>query len=227
MSGRSWPLAEPAAASPLGPASWTAGTHEQPHQQPRLSTAIRDQPLCQALVLPNREAHMEIPISALQGNVAGNDVTILGPLGKVWGKAIVINEAEDRKIMEVMMSRGTGESLVASVTRVGDSSVAEPSLEIRGADGALYATLARRPGSSTAFEARRAASTDLPPLAVINGDPSNLRLTAVAGADGRPYASAARGRARANGVEHLELRMMRGVDTALLLSSMLAVILLF
>jgi len=224
----SWPLVEPAFATPR-PAPATAKSMDQPGStSPRLTAMTRHEPLCQALVLPNREAHMEIPISALQGSAAGSDVTILGPLGKAWGRAAFTHKAQGERVMEIMMSRTQGESFVASVTRPSDAATDEPAaLEIRGPDGELYGTLARRPGSTTAFEARRATSAEMPPLVVINGDPAYLRLTAVAGADGRPFASVARGRARANGAEHLELRMMRGVDTALLLSCILAVFCFF
>lgn len=185
--------------------------------------------LCPALVLPSREAHMEIPVAALQAAVPGSEVTILGPLGKAWGKA-VLREDQGFRSLSIVMANHQGDTPVASVAVVSLGGSDGPTVEIRTPDGLPFGMLSRRPGSAFAFEARPAGGAggeDTAPLVVLNGDPTNLRLTAVAGADGSPQASAARGRARAGGEERLELRMMKGVDTALLLTCMLAVMVLF
>eukprot|EP00445_Apocalathium_hangoei_P019348 CAMPEP_0203892026 /NCGR_PEP_ID=MMETSP0359-20131031/35238_1 /ASSEMBLY_ACC=CAM_ASM_000338 /TAXON_ID=268821 /ORGANISM="Scrippsiella Hangoei, Strain SHTV-5" /LENGTH=568 /DNA_ID=CAMNT_0050813905 /DNA_START=60 /DNA_END=1766 /DNA_ORIENTATION=- len=175
------------------------------------------------------EAHMEIPVAALQAAVPGSEVTILGPLGKAWGKA-VLREDQGFRSISIVMTNHQGDTPVASVAVVSLGGSDGPTVEIRTPDGFPFGMVSRRPGSAFAFEARPACGAggeDAAPLVVLNGDPTNLRLTAVAGADGSPQASAARGRARAGGEERLELRMMKGVDTALLLTCMLAVMVLF
>mmetsp|Transcript_165566 Transcript_165566/g.531348 ORF Transcript_165566/g.531348 Transcript_165566/m.531348 type:complete len:569 (-) Transcript_165566:84-1790(-) len=224
---RSWPASEAANAAALQTGSMPARP-----SLPVPSGATRQTSggaLCPALVLPSREAHMEIPVAALQAAVPGSEVTILGPLGKAWGKA-VLREDQGFRSISIVMTNHQGDTPVASVAVVSLGGSDGPTVEIRTPDGFPFGMVSRRPGSAFAFEARPACGAggeDAAPLVVLNGDPTNLRLTAVAGADGSPQASAARGRARAGGEERLELRMMKGVDTALLLTCMLAVMVLF
>lgn len=231
---RSWPFTtEYASAVSIvtGSASWAPGTTEQreQHQQQRLSAAMRELPLCPALVLPNREARMKIPVAEIQGDVwtPGKVVTISGPM-QVCGRAMLIQEASGKRVMEVNMRRADGESMVASVMQGAMEATAsgKPPLQICDSDGEVFCTFAQQKDSfrngHISLLARRTGDTaEKPPLVVVSGDFANLFLTAVRGADNGRLASAAK-----NGAD-LELVMMCGVDTALLLSCMLSAVLFF
>lgn len=213
-----------------------------PGQWQEERVVLQGMPLCAALVLPSREGKMEVSVQDLLKGSATGGFSILGPLGKAWGRATVVAEPGHRSLRISRM-----DSLVASLDEPGTGPEEPFLMEISGADGALYGTLASRRGVPSIFEVRRAAWSHAgaangvvaaAPLAlaaagrpveiVIDGDPSELRLTATAGADGRPLASCIpRGGLGQVGVgmgaeQLLELHMQRGVDTALLLSCMLA-----
>lgn len=186
--------------------------------------------LCPGLVLPARESHLEIPVAALQQAAPGCEVPIFGPLGRAWGKAVLEDERGSGFVrIDIFRCARQLDSLAASVQVVslGERGAAGPVVEVRAADGACFAILAKRPGSTLAYEARAAGSgVNAVPLVVINGMPTSLTLTAVAGADGSPQASAARSRSP-GGAEQLVLQMMKGADTAFLLACIVAIAVLF
>lgn len=186
--------------------------------------------LCPALVLPGREGTLEIPVPALLDAEGGGDFPILGPLGKIWGRGSVSRVARARRL-ELLVARPGGAVLVATVEErrpslAGGGNAEE--LEVHaitdGVTATHFARLIRQDDGT--FQVRRTAASR--PAVVLRGVPKELRLLAEEAGTGRPLASAVRGGQRRSGVtsvEHLEVRLQQGVDTVLLLMSMLGVVL--
>lgn len=208
-------LSYAAFVGPSGSSSWV---------RPKLASVVRvpptsseglpKGPLCPALVLAKREGHLNIPVAALLGTAACGEASIFGPLGKVWGRAVVRQEAGG-KVLDLRVAYPSGEDQVA---RVIDRSAGK--LEIFGPTGARHALLTRR--DSTTYDVR-SSPADAAPLASITGDPGALWLTATAG-DGRPLASMSHAVQRSIGPDSLEVRIQCGADTALLVSCMFGIV---
>jgi len=176
-------------------------------------------PLCRALVLQGREAHLEVPLPGLAEVAAsGGEVHVLGPLGKRYLRAVVRQAQGGGRALDLSMT-SPAERHVATV----EPGIEPETLDICFASGERYGSLAPS-GTPGVFLVRRPGRAAA--AAVIAGDVGELRLTIAAGDDGRPLASAARGHRKLGGVDHLELRVQRGADTALVLSCVLAVALL-
>eukprot|EP00931_Biecheleriopsis_adriatica_P050542 TRINITY_DN2926_c0_g1_i2.p1 TRINITY_DN2926_c0_g1~~TRINITY_DN2926_c0_g1_i2.p1 ORF type:complete len:584 (+),score=114.63 TRINITY_DN2926_c0_g1_i2:110-1861(+) len=200
-----------------GHAEWNAGGAEAAEELPP--------PLYPALVLPAREAQMEIPVDVLlEGREHGaSSFFVLGPLGNKIMHVTFCGNAFD-----VHMAPPSSE-LVANValTEAADRS----RLEICGPDGTVYGhilenqQMGRSVGQSSFSVVVRSLSGQAGrEMLLINGSPEQLRLTATAAENGQPVASAAR-QTKRNG-QNLDIRTQRGADVALVLSCFLAVLLL-
>jgi len=207
-------------AEPAGESDKTAGSNGPPP------------PLYAALVLPAREAHLEIPLNSLE-TVKDSGVGrffVLGPLGNKIMHVTLCGSAFD-----VHMASS---ELVASVSLQWTDS--KPRLEICGPDGVIYGNVLERQsfGSSrtdrgstekTSFSVvvRSTSGEAVHDLLLITGNPEDMRFTATSAVDGQPVASASPETSRhTRAGRKLDIRTQRRADTALVLSCFVAIILL-
>lgn len=188
-------------------------------------------PLYPALVLPAREAHLQISmpsLSSVQATGAGR-FFVLGPLGNKIMYANLCGSA-----LEIHMAPPSSE-LVASVSRVETCPTDKPRLEICGPDGAAYGSVVERLLSGGSRDAEQTSYTVVVrsrsgqgahDLLLVRGSPCECRFTATAAADGQPVASAAPEKRRTAGGCHMEIRTQRRADTALVLATFLGIVLL-
>jgi len=177
---------------------------------PFTPTPVSVGPLCPALVPANAEATLTLSRDAFLAAEEGGEVRIFGPL-KAWG-LVAIAMDENQSILEIYYNTLSGEG--NCVARLVGRSPGE--LVVHTPDDEVFAVVLRL--RDDVHEVRRRPE-DETPLVVIAGDPTKFRLTA----------SGSRGEWLASVVctsEQLEVRIQRGADTALLLSSLLGVMIL-
>eukprot|EP00441_Pelagodinium_beii_P015446 CAMPEP_0197659016 /NCGR_PEP_ID=MMETSP1338-20131121/45850_1 /TAXON_ID=43686 ORGANISM="Pelagodinium beii, Strain RCC1491" /NCGR_SAMPLE_ID=MMETSP1338 /ASSEMBLY_ACC=CAM_ASM_000754 /LENGTH=521 /DNA_ID=CAMNT_0043235749 /DNA_START=116 /DNA_END=1681 /DNA_ORIENTATION=- len=185
-------------------------------------------PLYAALVLPAREAHLEIPVPSL-ATVKETGVGrffVLGPLGN--------------KIMHVTLCGSAFDVHMASSELVASVSLqytdSKPRLEICGPDGVIYGNVLERQTFGTGRGVEKMAFSVVvrspsgeagQDLLLISGNPEEMRLTATSAVDGQPVASASpESTRRTSNGRKLEIRTQRRADTALVLSCFVAILIL-
>lgn len=188
-------------------------------------------PLYPPLVLPAREAHLQISMPSLsnvQATGAGR-FFVLGPLGNKIMYANLCGSA-----VEIRMAPPSSE-LVASVSRADTSPAEKPRLEICRPDGTTYGWVIERLPSGGSRDVGQTSYTVVVSsrsgqgahdLLLVRGNPAECRFTATAAADGQPVASATPEKRRGAAGSFMEIRTQRRADTALVLASFLGIVLL-
>ncbi|CAE8631183.1 unnamed protein product [Polarella glacialis] len=141
-------------------------------------------PLCPALVLPAREAHLEVPlpeISSVLEQRSGN-FFVLGPLGNKMLQVNFQNNAFDVHMVQ------PSSALVASVSLSAGGQDSRCRLDVYGADGALYGHIEQRAGGFC-MAVRSLSGQEVQDALHIRGDAQALRLTATSAEDGQPAIS--------------------------------------
>lgn len=188
---------------------------------PRSPPALPDDgPICRALVLEHREGRLDIPVPPLEAARAGGEFPILGPLGNTWGRGST-RGVPGCRMLELLKAQDGAAAVVAAIAETPNGQELEVLSIVNGTEKRRYAGLVQR--QDGAFECR---SSTQEVLAVFRGDPVELQLTAEGRAE-KPLASGRRGSARRTGfgsLEHFELWMQPGVDTALLVLCMLGLV---
>lgn len=182
-------------------------------------------PLCPALVLPARDAHLEISVDALLDarNRRSGYFDVLGPLGNRFLCVTV-----DGDVLDVRMVQQR--ERIASVSlQISDG----PSIEIRRPCGTIYGRIIEQPselGGYTSFAVVADQGEQATPLLLVTA-PSDVEqqqllapLSAAPFGSSSPAGSTAVQRKR--GMSSLYITVVRNADTALILSSFLAIALL-
>jgi len=184
--------------------------------------APRPPPLCPRLVMPVCEARFGIPMYELAQLSAEGELNIVGLSGNPLLRAVVRKIGIARTLEISMPEQNSAPRATISPSTnelAGRSQQGSRALEIRGIRGAFYGILEMR--SSGACYVVKDNQTVL----TIDGDAGTLQLS-IKSSVGLQLASVRCSAEPFGGVDHVELRVEPAVDTVLVVSVVLAVLLL-
>jgi hypothetical protein len=192
---------------------------DQPYRQ---SVGSKPPPLCPTLVMPMSEALLGIQMYELAQLSAEGELNIVGISGKALLRAR-IKKMGNQRTLEIAMPEPNSipRATIQPAAENMSSGLQQGSraLEIRGMRGAFYGILEMR--SSGACYVVKDGQTVL----TIDGDAESLQLS-LKSAVGLQLASVRCSTELFHDVDHVEIRVEPGVDTVLVLSVVLAVLLL-
>jgi hypothetical protein len=181
---------------------------------PVLESKSTPPPLCPTLVLPICEARFGVPMHELAQLTSEGEIGIVGMSGNALLRAS-LKKVGNQRLLEMCMPEANS----APRATIGPAGPGTKSLEIRALKGALYGTLEMR-SSGACFVVKDGVT-----ILSIDGDTDSLQLQIRSG-HGVELASVSCSTEALGGVDHVEVRVEPGVDTVLVLSCVLAVLLL-
>jgi hypothetical protein len=171
-------------------------------------------PLCPTLVLPVCEARFGVNMAELALLTSDGEIDIVGLSGNPLLRAAIKKVHGNRRLEISMPEAGS-----APRATVGPAAPGSRSLELRALKGAFYGMLEMR--SVGACYVMKDGNVVL----TIDGDTDSLQLSIKSGS-GVALASVRCSTEFLGGIDHVEVRVEPGVDTVLVLSCVLAVLLL-
>merc|ERR1740122_434211 len=178
-------------------------------------------PLCPSLFMPKSECCFAVPIASLSEVGTEGDFEVLGISGHPL-LAVRIQQVRGGRELVVSMAQPNGSS-EATIGPPAGGAAGCGELEIRSCGNALHGRIVPRKDSE--YLVTREGIKD--EVMIISGKPGSLQLEVTSADRQRPLASVA---CRSEGfhvADHLEIRVHQEVDSVLVLSCVLAVILLF
>jgi hypothetical protein len=188
-----------------------------PNLPPSPGNRVLPPPLCPTLVLPVCEARFGVRVPdlvSLARQPSQGEIGIVGLSGNTLLRA-AMRIAGNQRMLELSMPEANS----APRATVGPSLIGSRSLEIRALKGAYYGTLEMR--TSGACYVVKDGITVL----IIDGNTDDLQLS-IRSSQGVELASVRVSTELFGGSDHVEIRVEPGVDTVLVLSVVLAVLLL-
>jgi hypothetical protein len=183
----------------------------------------RPPPLCPTLVMPVCEARFGIPMYELAQLDSEGELGIVGLSGNPLLKAVVKKFDGHQRMLEISMpelySAPRATITPSPLHTYGQAQKSSRAMEIRGMRGSFYGVLEMR--SSGACYVVKDGQTVL----TIDGEEHSLQLS-IKSSIGAQLASVGCAAEPFGGVDHVEIRVEPGVDTVLVLSVVLAVLLL-
>jgi hypothetical protein len=181
----------------------------------------RPPPLCPTLVMPVCEARFGIPMYELAQLASEGELGIVGLSGNPLLRAVVKKVGAHRMLEISMPEQNSAPRATVAPSTDSNLSLMQGSraLEIRGMRGSFYGILEMR-SSGACYVVKDGQS-----VLTIDGEEHSLQLS-IKSSIGAQLASVRCSAEPFGGVDHVEIRVEPGVDTVLVLSVVLAVLLL-